>query len=439
MKEGIEDIGLNEFGPSGLGGLYHITDYSNLEQIILNGGIYSWEGTVEKGIDVRSPGGDAVTRVMDRRRGLGPFVHLYLSEPAEALVKSYRNSGRCPSPYVLEISPEAIVDRDAVFFDGDPCEPETQSFKVFSELECAGIPEGRVAEVAVKDFIPLRFIKNMPDSYTAMVSQMRPTAVMFIVDHSDSMSRSTEIAGKKFDYMSEAVALIVNRQIDELLGICSEGGEVKDLIHIAVIGYGSESYCAWDGELAGRGFVTPTELLAYKIRHHLDKKPWVQARDDGNGSNCSGAFALAYTMLEEWMVSRKNQYFYPPTVVHITDGDIDYEQIRPFLREAERIKRLSSGDGNVMIWNVDISPIKMTELILPSGAELGALGHSGLSLYEASSVLPPIMTASVSPLKDVSDGLAHRALGVNVSMDTLSRLLKMSVTAFMTGGKIQVR
>ena len=84
---------------------------------------------------------------------------------------------------------------------------------------------------------------------------------------------------------------------------------------------------------------------------------------------------------------------------------------------------------------VDISPIKMTELILPSGAELGALGYSGLSLYEASSVLPSVMTASISPLKDVSDGLAHRALGVNVSMDTLSRLLKMSVTAFMTGGK----
>ena len=88
-----------------------------------------------------------------------------------------------------------------------------------------------------------------------------------------------------------------------------------------------------------------------------------------------------------------------------------------------------------MIWNVDISPIKMTELILPSGAELGALGYSGLSLYEASSVLPSVMTASISPLKDVSDGLAHRALGVNVCMDTLSRLLKMSVTAFMTGGK----
>ena len=437
--EGTRDKGMNDFGPSGLGRLYHVTDRSNLEQIILNGGICSWAGTVEKGIDVPSPGGDAVTRLMDRRLGLGSHVHLYLSEPDEALVESYRNSGRCPSPYVLEISPEAIVDRDTVFFDGDPFEPETRSFGTFSELECAGIPEGRVAEVAVKDFIPFRFIKNMPDSYTAMVSQMRPTAVMFIVDHSDSMSRSTEIAGKKFDYMSEAVALIVNKQIDELLSVCSEGGEVKDLIHIAVIGYGSESYCAWDGELAGRGFVTPTELLAYKERHRSDKRPWVQARDDGNGSNCSGAFALAYTMLEEWMESRKNQYFYPPTVVHITDGEIDSEQMRPFLREAEKIKKLSSGDGNVMIWNVDISPVKMTELILPSGAELGALGYSGLSLYEASSVLPSVMTASISPLKDVSDGLAHRALGVNVSMDTLSRLLKMSVTAFMTGGKSQGR
>ena len=164
MMEGKRDQGLNEFGPSGLGRLYHVTDRSNLEQIILNGGICSWAGTREKGIEVRSPGGDAVTRLMDRRRGLDAHIHLYLSEPDEALVKTYHDSGRCSSPYVLEISPEAIVDRDTVFFDGDPCEPETRSFGTFSELERAGIPEGVVAEAAVKDFIPLRFIRNMPDS-----------------------------------------------------------------------------------------------------------------------------------------------------------------------------------------------------------------------------------------------------------------------------------
>ena len=434
--EGKGNSGLNEFGPSGLEFLYHVTDRSNIEQIILNGGLCSRKGTEDRGIDVPCPGGDAVTRLMDERNGLDTFVHLYLSEPTGALLESYRLSGRSPSPYVLKISAEAILERETRFFDGDPCEKETQTFHTYSELAPCN-REGVVAEAAIKDFIPLRFIKNMPEGYTAMVSQRRPTAVMFIVDHSDSMSRSTEIAGKKFDYMSEAVALIVNKQIDDLLTLCAEGGELKDLIYISVIGYGATSYCAWDGELAGRGFVSPTELMEYKNRHRSDGRPWVQARDDGDGSNCSSAFALAYTMLEDWMKSRKSQYFYPPTVVHITDGDIQSEQLRPFLQQAEKIKKLKSDDGNVMIWNVSISPNKMSELVLPSGVELGALSHYGLSLYEASSILPSVMTASISPLKDISDGLTHRALGVNVSMDTLSRLLKMSVTAFMAGKKLQ--
>ena len=430
--ERSDHTGLNDFAAGGLGTLYHVTDFSNLEQIIQNGGISSWEGTREKKIDVPHPGSDAVTRLMDKRRGLDSYVHLYLSEPDERILASYRDSGRCPSPYVLEISPDAVVDRETRFFDGDPCESDTRAFKTFQELIDGG-KDGCIRETAVKDFIPLRMILNMPDGYMAQVSQLRPTAVMFILDHSDSMSRSTEIAGKKFDYMSEAVALIVNKQIDELLGICSEGGEMRDLIHIAVIGYGSESYCAWNGELEGRGFVTPTELLNYKNRHRGDGSQWVLARDDGNGSNCSKAFSMAYTMLEQWMSERKGQIFYPPTVVHITDGDIQSDLMRPFLQQAERIKRLSSGDGNVMIWNVNIAPIKRSDMILPSGVELGALDHSGLSLYEASSVLPKVLTASIAPFKNVDDGLDHRALGVNVSMDTLSRLLKMSVTAFMAG------
>ena len=431
---GIGVNGLNEFAPSGLRILYHVTDRANLEQIIMNGGLCSWNGLLERHVEVPCPGGDAVSRFLDRQNKLDSSVHLYLTKPEGALLESYRLSGRCPSPYVLEISAEAVLDRETTFFDGDPNEKATQSFPTYSELS-SRLSDGAVPEAVVKDIIPLRFIRNMPESYTAMVSQLRPTAVIFIVDHSDSMSRSTEIAGQKFDYMSEAVALIVNRQIEDLLSICYEDGEIKDLIHIAVIGYGSTSYCAWDGELAGRGFVTPTELLEYKQRHAADGRPWIQPRDDGDGSNCGSAFALAYTMLEEWMSSRKSQYFYPPTVVHITDGDITSDQLLPFLQQAEKIKNLSSGDGKVMVWNVNIAPNKMSELILPSGVQLGALSHYGLGLYEASSILPEPMIATVSPLKNISDGLAHRALGVNVSMDTLSRLLKMSMTAFMAGRK----
>ena len=72
--------------------------------------------------------------------------------------------------------------------------------------------------------------------------------------------------------MSEAVARIVNHQINELVLRCIKGSETRDYYDIAIIGYGENAYSGWKGELEGRDFVKPSELKEHHIKRLLSKK-----------------------------------------------------------------------------------------------------------------------------------------------------------------------
>jgi ribosomal protein S12 methylthiotransferase accessory factor YcaO len=53
---------------------------------------------------------------------------------------------------------------------------------------------------------------------------------------------------------------IVNAQINELVERCVKNNETRHYFDIAMIGYGTEAYSAWNGNLEGRDFVTPEEI-----------------------------------------------------------------------------------------------------------------------------------------------------------------------------------
>ena len=131
------------------------------------------------------------------------------------------------------------------------------------------------AEILVKNSIPLKYIKNIgnfgipipsqpqmlqsKNAYTARVDREHPTVFIFLVDQSISMRRITTFNGEDMT-LSEAVARIVNAQINELVERCVKNNETRHYFDIAMIGYGTEAYSAWNGNLEGRDFVTPEEI-----------------------------------------------------------------------------------------------------------------------------------------------------------------------------------
>ena len=189
------------------------------------------------------------------------------------------NDGRISNPVILEIDPEVVYWQGTKYADmnatrtganvgselSDLEQLHFSSLKAFNHFQLDSLEQPYYqAEVLVKNFIPLKYIRNIgnfgisvssaktsyitKEAYTAQISRSTPTAFIFLIDHSASMKRNTLYNGERMS-MSEAVARIVNNQIKELISRCVKSNEVRHYYDIAVIGYGQNAYSGWNGTL----------------------------------------------------------------------------------------------------------------------------------------------------------------------------------------------
>ena len=413
--------------------LYHITDKDNLVSIFTDGYLSSWGKTLEDGIRVSNPGGDAVSHRLDAR--FSPdrrsFVHLYAMEPSDSQLQEFTISQNIGDAYVLKISTKAIRPGNTVFWIGDPYDGGERIDNV-SDLDerLRDNPEllGSVT-VDIINSIRYNFILNAPNELTSKISKLHPTAIVFVIDQSCSMARGTDVDQVEYDYISELAAITVNEQIDRFLKRClTEDGTVQHLYDIAVIGYGDGVYTAWNGELASSDFHSPEELFAH-LQEDGDMYRWVDAKDSDTRGRCDLAFEHVYELLNSWIQKEENRFSYPPTVIHISDGDVKREYQRLFLINAEKIKRLRTESGDVILWNIGILPFRYNEFVFISGEELPALMQfsGSLVLYEASSYLPTRFKEKAASIHGHDPHLARKTMGVNVRAKTLSEILQLCV------------
>lgn len=258
--------------------LYHFTDRDNLESIIMNGGLYSWADCIDKGITIAKPGGGDLSRSLDKRDGLENYVRLSFAHDHPMMYVAM-NDDRISNPVILEIDIETALLEGSLYADrnatrnganvgGTPDDLRNIHFGLFNRpMRYFDMDdEGKMyyqAEVLVKNFIPLKYIKNIGNfgialpaqphkiqakiPYTAQITRNTPTAFIFLIDQSVSMQRMTTFNREQMP-MSEAVARIVNNQINELVLRCIKTNEVRHYYDIAAIGYSTNAYSAWSGE-----------------------------------------------------------------------------------------------------------------------------------------------------------------------------------------------
>ena len=265
--------------------LYHFTDRDNLASIIQNGGLYSWADCKEKEISIAKPGGDDASHSLDTRDNLQYYVRVSFIT-RHPMMYAAMNEERISNPVILEINPEVLYWQENKYADrnatkngaqvGDGIEDFRKiHFNTIKTRSYFDLPEEEQpfyqAEVLVKKFIPLEYITNIENfgisipnkpqqlqsktPYTAQITRSTPTAFIFLVDHSVSMRKMTNLFGEEMT-MSEAAARIVNRQIYELVLRCIKSNEVRHYYDIAVIGYGEDAFSGWNGTLNGRDFVS---------------------------------------------------------------------------------------------------------------------------------------------------------------------------------------
>lgn len=454
----------------GITKLYHFTDRDNLESIIKNGGLYSWMDCERKGIKINKPGGSIASRQLDSGRNLENYVRVSFTTQHPMMYVAMKD-GRISNPVILEIDPEVIFWKDSIYANlnatthrikpnigptiSDFKQIHFQSVKAHKHFD---LPEEEQpyfqAEVLVKNFIPLEYIKNIgnfgipipskpkalqiKNPYTAQITRNTPTAFIFLVDQSVSMKRITTLNGEQMS-LAEAVARIVNNQINELVYRCIKTTEVRHYYDIAIIGYGHEVYSGWNGVLAGRDFVSPEELKNNPFKKifvkeekrtrkgtmikEIEKVQWLEARCDGNWTHVHKALNKAKALLDQWMKEHHDKDCYPPTIINITDGQFTQVTREQVVQQANELKAMFTNDGNVLLWNIHITPNHLEQVLLPIGKEeLKGDKYSEL-LYDMSSLLPTRYNQAISDIRGDSVDSRHVAMATNTDMSTLIQLM----------------
>ena len=450
--------------------LYHFTDRDNLESIIANGGLYSWMDCERKGIKINKPGGSPVSRQLDSGRNLEDYVRISFTTQHPMMYVAMKD-GRISNPVILEIDIDVIYWKDTCYSNlnaakhtirpnigeglADFKQIHFQSVKAHKHFD---LPEEEQpyfqAEILVKNFIPLEYIKNIgnfgipipsrpkalqiKNPYTAQITRNTPTAFIFLVDQSVSMRRITTLNGEQMS-LAEAVARIVNNQINELVYRCIKTTEVRHYYDIAIIGYGHEVYSGWNGVLAGRDFVSPEELKNNPFKKiivkeekrtrkgtmtkEIEKVQWLEARCDGSWTHVHLAFDKAKALLDQWMENHHDKDCYPPTIINITDGQFNHATREQIVQQANELKAMFTNDGNVLLWNIHITPNNVEQVLLPIGKEeLKGDKYSEL-LYDMSSLLPPRYNQAISDIRGDSVDARHVAMATNTDMSTLIQLM----------------
>ena len=453
----------------GIKKLYHFTDRDNLESIIRNGGLYSWADCEKKSIDIKKPGGSDVSRQLDKRDGLQNYVRVSFTKQHPMMFVAM-GDGRISNPVVLEIDPQVIWWKGSRYADRNATKTGANVGGELSDFNAIHFNSVKAnkhfdldedeqpfyqAEVLVKNHIPLEYITNIGNfgitipnqlnvmqsktPYTAQITRNTPTAFIFMVDHSASMNRTTNLFGEEMT-MAEAASRIVNQQINELVLRCIKSNEVRHYYDIAVIGYGQDAYYAWNGDLEGRKFVSPEELRnnPYKkitVREEkrtrkgttvreVEKVQWMEARHDGSWTHVDKAFDLVHGLLDEWMSEHHDKDCYPPTIINITDGEFNGAPTSYVLQQANELKSMFTNDGNVILFNIHFTPSKSAdEVICPvSKDELGNNSYAK-TLFDMSSLLPLRYNDDIARnLNDDRKG-RHVAMGVNADATALIKLM----------------
>lgn len=282
----------------------------------------------------------------------------------------------------------------------------------------------------------------MEKPYSARITTKTPSAFVFLLDLSGSMEERVFLRGEIMT-KSTAVSRLINNLIAELIGHCKRGNGYRDYLDIAVIGYGGDR--VWSllpegathpvfrkpGELACakvdvvKTFRERTLPDGNKVTSCVRYKEWVRPHAIGK-TPMGSAFQETYRLLYDWTRRHAAAHCFPPVVINITDGEATDAEDHELLNAAEKIRELSTADGNVLLMNVYIGQNSDRPAVLfpASAAELPETPYARL-LFEMSSPLPAIYHEAISGITGRPDTEGCRGMSYNASMADLVGLLNI--------------
>ena len=265
--------------------------------------------------------------------------------------------------------------------------------------------------------------------YTAEINRQSPGCFVFLLDQSGSMS---DLLGGSSKSKAQVVADAMNRLLSNLIVQCSKNEGVRDYFAVSVLGYGRNFGPALGGKLAGMAQMpismidaNPTRIdersrkvddgaggiIDQRIRFQV----WLDPQADGGTPMCQ-ALDAAFSVCSQWITDHPNGY--PPIVINLTDSEATDGDARV---PAQRLKSLSSSDGNVLLFNLHLSSIEGAPIVFPS-TPASLPDAFAQTLFEMSSVLPDAMVAAATSL-ELASTTGSRGFVFNADLPALVQFL----------------
>lgn len=242
--------------------------------------------------------------------------------------------------------------------------------------------------------------------YSAQITRANPTCIILLLDQSGSMA--DPFGGDGATRKADFVADVVNHTLHDLVIRCTKTEEVRNYYYVAVIGYGRTVGTALTGSLAGHGVVPIADVADYPLQIETRFKRmsdggggyvempvrvplWIYPHADGGTPMCE-AFTRTKAVLEHWL--REHPRGFPPTVLHLTDGesgDGDPTQL------GKEIMSLGTDDGQVLLFNCHVSSRRAFKVEYPLDAAHLPDGFAR-TLFNVSSTLPENFLAAAQQL-----------------------------------------
>lgn len=236
-------------------------------------------------------------------------------------------------------------------------------------------------------------------AYTAEISRAHPSCILFLIDQSGSMSEEFEAGVSKASFLSD----VLNRNLLELSVKCRKAEGVLYYFDIGVIAYsGSGVGPGLGGSLTGAHLCDIPTLADSPVRVEERKKRipdgaggvvettvrfpiWFDPQASGGTPMCSG-LQMAGDLLADWC--REHPYSFPPTVLHVTDGEATDGSEAEVEAAAAHVTRQATNDGNVLLMNLHVSPAGGEPISYPSNENSLPSSYARL-LFRTSSLMPP--------------------------------------------------
>jgi hypothetical protein len=257
--------------------------------------------------------------------------------------------------------------------------------------------------------------------YSAEISRSNPTAFLFLIDQSGSMS---DPVGQTQMTRAQFVCDALNRVVANLIARCSKAEGVRDYFEIGAIGYGGARVGnALKGYFEKAAFhpISAFEKHPVIIEQRRQKIPdgaggiieqtiqfpiWFTPQADG-GTPMRKAIRLAAESLALWCDEHPDSY--PPTVLHVTDGEPSDGDPEPV---AEQLRQIGTDDGDILFFNLHSGQGKGPPLQFADDENV-VLDPYGKSLFRMSSTLPDVV-AQAAREKGYSVAPASRGFFFNV-------------------------